>query len=261
MDISNIKLGVIGLGSMSSAIVKGLINHGGILPTAISASARNQEKLKDRCASLGIKPASTLDVAKNSDIIIIGVVPDQVDNVLSEIKDVLLGKLVISIAYGVSHAHYAEILPAGCSVICTVPNTPIEVGKGVVVCSSEHSLDDAQFELFNEIFGRISLVELLPPHLLDLGGIIAGSTPAFMDMIIESLADAAVLHGMTRDTSYRLVKKMMEGSAAYAIESDAHPGALKDGVCSPGGATIKGVAALEKSGIRGAFINAIDEIM
>ena len=80
-------------------------------------------------------------------------------------------------------------------------------------------------------------------------------------IIIESLADAAVLHGMPRGTAYRLVEKMMEGSAAYAMETGSHPAALKDGVCSPGGATIKGVATLETSGLRGALIQAIVDIM
>lgn len=261
MDISNLKIGIIGLGSMSSAIAKGLINHGGITPATIYASARNQDRLKARCAELGINPASTTEVARSSDIVIIGVVPEQVDNIISEVGELLPGKIIVSIAYGVSHAHYMELLPAGSNVICTVPNTPIEIGKGVLCCSNEHSLSDEQFDIINEMFGRISLVELLPSHLLDLGGIIAGSTPAFMDMVIEALADAAVLHGMTRDTSYRLVEKMMEGSAAYALESGIHPATLKDGVCSPGGATIKGVASLEESGMRGAFIKAIADIM
>lgn len=261
MDISNLKIGIIGLGSMSSAIAKGLINHGGITPATIYASARNQDRLKTRCAELGINPASTTEVVHNAELIIIGVIPEQVDNIINEVGELLAGKIVVSIAYGVSHAHYMELLPAGSNVICTVPNTPIEIGKGVLCCSNEHSLSDEQFDIINEMFGRISLVELLPSHLLDLGGIIAGSTPAFMDMVIEALADAAVLHGMTRDTSYRLVEKMMEGSAAYALESGIHPATLKDGVCSPGGATIKGVASLEESGMRGAFIKAIADIM
>lgn len=240
---------------------KGFITHGGIDPTRITASARNRARLENNCKALGIHPGTTAEVAENSDIVIVGVIPTQVENVLREVRDLLPGKIIVSIAYGVSHQRYMELLPEGCHVICVVPNTPIEVGKGVLVCSNDHSLTEEQLEIFNELFGSIALIELLPPELLDLGGIVAGSTPAFMDIVIESLADAAVLHGMPRATAYRLVEKMMEGSAAYAMETGSHPAALKDGVCSPGGATIKGVATLETSGLRGALIQAIVDIM
>lgn len=260
-DYNNIRIGIIGLGSMSTAIVKGLIRHGGMLPENIYASGRNLEKLESKCGELGIHPASNKEVAKQSDIIIIGVHPKQVDGVLNEIADLLADIIIVSIAYGVSREDYKKQLPEESSVICTVPNTPVEVGKGVLVCGENHTLSPNQFALFEDIFGRIALIELLPENLLDLGGIIAGSTPAFMDMVMEALSDAAVLYGMPRATSYRLVEKMMEGTAAYALETGVHPGTLKDGVCSPGGATIKGVTSLEQSGLRGALIQAIDEIM
>ena len=248
MNTENERIGIIGLGSMSSAIVKGFITHGGINPTRITASARNRARLESNCKALGIHPGTTAEVVENSDIVIVGVIPTQVENVLREVRDLLPGKIIVSIAYGVSHQRYMELLPEGCHVICVVPNTPIEVGKGVLVCSNDHSLTEEQLEIFSALFGSIALIELLPPELLDLGG-------------IESLADAAVLHGMPRATAYRLVEKMMEGSAAYAMETDSHPAALKDGVCSPGGATIKGVATLETNGLRGALIQAIVDIM
>ncbi len=260
-DYNNIQIGIIGLGSMSTAIVKGLIRHGGVLPENIYASGRNRVKLESNCGALGIHPTTNQEVAKQSDIVIIGVHPNQVDDVLEEISDLLADTIIVSIAYGVRQENYMKHLPEGSPVICTVPNTPVEVGKGVFVCADNHSLLPEQLALFQDTFGRIALIEMLPENLVDLGGIIAGSTPAFMDMVMEALSDAAVLHGMPRDTSYRLVEKMMEGTAAYALKSGMHPGILKDGVCSPGGATIKGVAALEQRGLRGSLIHAIDEIM
>lgn len=260
-DYSNIRIGIIGLGSMSTAIVKGLIRHGGVLPENIYASGRNWEKLESKCKALGIHPVTNEDVVKQSEIVIIGVTPKQVVGVLDEIGEFLRGKIIVSIAYGVTGADYEKQLPVGSHVICTVPNTPVEVGKGVFVCADNHSLLPEQLAVFQDIFGRIALIEMLPPNLLNLGGIIAGSTPAFMDMVMEALSDAAVLHGMPRATSYRLVEKMMEGTAAYALESGTHPGILKDGVCSPGGETIKGVRTLESRDFRGALIQAVDEIM
>ena len=120
MNTENARIGIIGLGSMSSAIVKGFITYGGIDPTRITASARNRARLESNCKALGIHPGTTAEVAENSDIVIVGVIPTQVENVLREVRDLLPGKIIVSIAYGISHQRYMELLPEGCHVICVV---------------------------------------------------------------------------------------------------------------------------------------------
>ena len=107
----------------------------------------------------------------------------------------------------------------------------------------------------------LGLVEEIPSELMGIGGAISGCGPAFMDMIMESYADAAVKYGIPRTLAYKLIAQTMLGSAKLELQSGSHPGALKDAVCSPGGTTIRGVAALEKAGLRGACIDCIDAIM
>ena len=139
-------------------------------------------------------------------------------------------------------------------------NTPIAVGAGVIACEQRHSLADEELEAFENLFGRIALIEWVDGKLLSTASSIAGCGPAFAAMFLESLGDAGVKHGLPRATAYRLAAQMMMGTAKLHLETGTHPGAMKDAVCSPGGTTIKGVAALEKDGFRGCVIDAIDAI-
>lgn len=262
MFFQDLNTAFVGFGSMSSAICDGMLHNDILDPQKITASARNYEKLSANCAKRGITPCrSSLDAVKNADVVVIGVLPQTVPEICAELGENLSGKLIVSIAYGVGCDDLEKWLPAGCNHISTVPNTPVSVGEGIFVCEDKHTLTDEQLELFRDVFGRIALLEFVSSSLLDLGGIVAGSTPAFIAQVAEGLADAAVKHGMTRDASYRLVEQMMCGTAKYLLETGMHPAVLKDGVCSPGGATIKGVAEIERCEVRNAMIQAIDVIM
>ena len=134
------------------------------------------------------------------------------------------------------------------------------MGAGVIACEQRHSLADEELEAFENLFGRIALIEWVDGKLLSTASSIAGCGPAFAAMFLESLGDAGVKHGLPRATAYRLAAQMMMGTAKLHLETGTHPGAMKDAVCSPGGTTIKGVAALEKDGFRGCVIDAIDAI-
>ena len=136
----------------------------------------------------------------------------------------------------------------------------IAVGAGVIACEQRHSLADEELEAFENLFGQIALIEWVDGKLLSTASSIAGCGPAFAAMFLESLGDAGVKHGLPRATAYRLAAQMMMGTAKLHLETGTHPGAMKDAVCSPGGTTIKGVAALEKDGFRGCVIDAIDAI-
>ena len=143
---------------------------------------------------------------------------------------------------------------------CTIPNTPMAVGKGVLVTETDNTLTDAQNETFEKLFSSISLIERVDSAHMGIGMCIAGCAPAFTDMYIEALGDAGVKYGLQRATAYRLAAKMVEGVGALYLANETHPGAMKDAVCSPGGTTIKGVASLEESAFRGAVIKAVDAI-
>ena len=155
---------------------------------------------------------------------------------------------------------YERLLAPGTHHLSTIPNTPVSVGEGIIVCERRHSLSDAEWQAVRELFGRIGLVPTVDTAQLSAAGTICGCGPAFIALSIEALADAAVKHGIARDEAYRMVSQMVVGTGRLQLESGEHPGRLKDQVCSPGGTTIRGVAELERRGLRGALIDAVDAI-
>ena len=262
MDISSVRIGFIGFGNMASAICDGLL-AGNVVPGEnIYACARNQDRLMANCAKRGITAlGSAAEVAAASDIVVIAVLPEQVESVVRSAAQALKGKIIFSIAAGVDCGMYEEWLGEGYGHISTIPNTPVAVGEGIIAAESRHTLSEEQLALFEGVFSKIARIEYFSPELLSLGGTGAGCTPAFVDVFIEALADGLVKHGMSRAQAYSIVPQMMKGTAEYMMQSGLHPGALKDAVCSPGGTTIRGISALEKCGFRHAVIHAIDKIM
>lgn len=144
-----------------------------------------------------------------------------------------------------------EAIIPGTSHLSVVPNLPIGVGAGVLVVEQSHTLDYEQMALVRSLFDPIALLETVDTAHMSIAGIVSSCAPAFTAVYVEATADAGVKYGLRRDTAYRLAAKMVEGTGAQIIEEDMTPSALKDGVCSPGGATIKGVVALEHEGFRG----------
>ena len=112
-----------------------------------------------------------------------------------------------------------------------------------------------------DMFATVGLVQELPSYLMGIGGAITGCGPAFVDLMIEAYGDVGVKYGLKRADAYKLISQMILGSAKLQLESGTHPAQLKDNVCSPGGTTIRGVAALEEQGFRNACIKSIDAIM
>ena len=256
------KLGFIGMGNMAQAIAKGVIGNGRICANDVYAYAPNQDKLKANADRIGFVPESDISkMVEKSDVIVIACKPYQIEGVLEEVKDKLKGKTIVSVAAGWVFDTFHAILSDEVKIQCIMPNTPSMVGEGVLLFESKNSLDaDTRSEIM-DMFGSLGIVEELPTNLMGIGGAISGCGPAFMDMIIEAYADAAVKYGIARPLAYKLVSQTMLGSAKLQLESGAHPGALKDAVCSPNGTTICGVAALEKAGLRSACIESIDAIM
>lgn len=261
MDISNAKVGFLGFGNMASAICDGLLMKRAVKAQNIYACARDQSRLRSNCEARGIVPAAADELISASDIVVIGVLPQQVEGVVREHADALKEKPIFSIAAGIGYSRYVSYLGEGWHHISTIPNTPIAVGEGIIVAEDTHSLTAEQLELFEGIFGQIAKIEYFSPELLSLGGTGAGCSPAFVDVFMEALADGLVKHGMTRAKAYSIIPQMMIGTATYFMQSGQHPGALKDAVCTPGGTTIAGISALEETGFRHSVIYAIDKVM
>ena len=142
----------------------------------------------------------------------------------------------------------------------TIPNTPVSIGEGIIIAENRHSLSNEEYQLVEELFSKIALLQFVDSKQLSIAGTLSGCGPAFTSMFIEALADAAVKHGLTREISYKLASQMVAGTGKLQIATGKHPGEMKDAVCSPGGTTIVGVATLERKGLRSAVIDAIDAI-
>ena len=142
-----------------------------------------------------------------------------------------------------------------------MPNTPVAVGKGTFLLEEENSIASEDAVQLEEILSALGTVIRFPGRLMDAASAVSGCGPAFFDMVIEAIADGAVKNGIARKTAYELACTTMAGTAELMLKTGLHPGELKDRVCSPGGTTIKGVAALEECGIRNAFIKAVDAVV
>lgn len=252
------KIGFLGFGNMATAIAKGLIQKGNFLAENIFAYDILQDKLQQSCEIFGTNPcASAEELVQKSDLVIVAVKPYQVEKVLKPLQKLLDGKVILSIAAGIYFEDLEKIIPNS-HHISTIPNTPVSVGEGIFICEKINSLSAEEFAMIKEILSPISEVIELDTELFNIGGTLAGCGPAFAAMFIEALADAGVKNGLPRAFAYRLASKMLAGTAKMQLETQTHPAILKDTVCSPGGTTIRGVAALEEFGMRNAVIKAID---
>ena len=260
--MANPTIGFIGYGNMAQAIAEGLVNAGVVNGGDIVACAAHYDKLERNAAKLGAKAVRTAaQVAEAADMVVIAIKPYQIETVIAPIIDQLAQEntIVVSIAAGWDLNKFRDLFGTSfeqAHIQCTIPNTPMAVGKGVLVTEIDNTLTQEQTETFESLFSSISLIERVDTAHMGIGMCIAGCAPAFT----EALGDAGVKYGLQRATAYRLAAKMVEGVGALYLANETHPGAMKDAVCSPGGTTIRGVASLEESAFRGAVIKAVDAI-
>ena len=253
-----VRLGFIGFGNMAQAMVQGLLRKEVLPVSHIHACAKNFDKLSKN-PLCGCAHQTAAEVAEASDIVVVAVKPHLVKEVLAPISQQLQGKIVFSVAAGMNFDSYEEIIPSS-HHWSSVPNTPVSVCEGIYICEERHNLTDEELKLVYEVFEPTGLIVPLDAKQYSAGSTLAGCGPAFAAMFIEALADGAVKNGLQRPMAYKLASQMLCGTAKLQLETSAHPGAMKDAVCSPGGLTIKGVAALEHGGMRSAVISAIDAI-
>ncbi|MBO5564516.1 MAG: pyrroline-5-carboxylate reductase [Lachnospiraceae bacterium] len=256
------KIGFIGMGNMAQALCDGFIRNKAVRAKDVYAYAPHADKLKKNAEKIGFVPLfGVKEVAEKADIIVMACKPYQIEGVLSEIGDLLKGKALVSIAAGWDLETYEAFLDPSVRVQYVLPNTAVRVGEGIAVFEKAHSLKAAERKEIRKLFETVGTVEELPTHLMDIGTAICGCAGAYVDMFMEAYADAAVKYGIPRADAYRMVSQMVLGAAKLQQVTSEHPGVLKDAVCSPGGTTIRGVAALEEAGLRNACIYSVDAIM
>ena len=253
------KIGVIGLGNMADAVIGGMLRQEIVNREDIIGSAATRQTVERMAQRYGVR--ATTDnkaVAEAAEVLILAVKPQFLEEVIREIKDVTKpDTLVISVAAGKSLAWLEEAFGRKMKLVRCMPNTPALVGAGCTgVCAGEAvSEEEKNYSLrLMESFGK---ADLMPERLIDAAGAVSGSSPAYVFMFIEAMADAGVAAGMPRAQAYEFAAQAVYGSAKLVLESGKHPGELKDMVCSPGGTTIQGVRVLEERGMRGAVMAAL----
>ncbi len=252
------KLGLIGAGNMSSAILHGVIKAGAFKAEDIYVSEILPDKL-EKAAALGVNTTvDAREVVENSDYIMFCVKPNVILKVMDSVKDIVSDKVIISIAAGMSVESIKNVLGEGAKVVRTMPNVAALVGEAMTAVCKTNDVTQEEMKVVLDIFNSIGKTALLPETLINTATATNGSGPAYVFMMVEAMADAAVLHGIPRDTAYLLVSQTVLGAAKLVLETGTHPGQLKDMVCSPGGTSIEAVYQLELDGFRASLINAID---
>ena len=260
------KLGFIGMGNMAKALAEGFVQKEVIKKEQIFAYAPNQEKLKANAEIIGFTPVASLnDLCGQCDTLLVACKPYQIEDVLASLGKSLKGKTLVSVAAGWDYEKYMAVFKdlkiSDVRVQFIMPNTPACVSEGVFLFEQTNSLEIMERGDLIQMFEELGVVIELPSNLMGIGGAISGCGPAFLDLMMEAYADAAVKYGIPRNTAYKMVSQTVLGSAKLQIETGKHPSILKEEVCSPGGTTIRGVAALEEKGFRDACISSIDAIM
>lgn len=254
------KLGFIGAGNMATAMMNG-VTSGGIFPASdilmSDVSAERLHFISDNYA-VGTTSDNT-EVAVNCGTIILAVKPQYYSQVIAEIAPfVTEEQLFITIAPGQTLASLAERFGKDTlKIIRTMPNTPAMVGAGITAVTPNANVTAEELEYVRKILGGFGISEVIGENLMDAVVSVSGSSPAYVFMFIEAMADAAVADGMPRAQAYRFAAQAVMGSAKMVLETGKHPAELKDMVCSPAGTTIEAVRVLEEKGMRSAVMEAM----
>lgn len=248
------QLAIIGVGNMGGSLAKAIA--GNLKDSTVFIFDKEFDKERDLIKNRCTATAKASDACKKADIIILAVKPNIIPDVINEIKGYIENKLVISIAAGIKTTYYEELIPNQ-RFIRAMPNMAVAVCEGMTTLVAGKYATAEDIKIAREIFEATGEVVVINETLMDAATAIAGSSPAYVFMLIEAMADAAVREGLSRKTSYKMAAQAVMGSAKLFLETEEHPGVLKDKICSPGGTTIEAVHALEKGGFRTAVIEAV----
>ena len=257
------KIGFIGCGNMGSAMIGGVLGGMVAKREEIVASCRGgatAQRIRDQ---FGINCVTDNLVSADSDIVIIAVKPYQFSTILPQIREVISAdQIIVSVAAGLTIQKIEEGLMtidvAGkLKVVRAMPNTPALVGEAMTAIAPNNYMTDEDIKKVLEIFRSFGRAEVVPEDMMNVVTGVSGSSPAYIYMLIESMADAAVSEGMRREDAYTFAAQAVLGAAKMVLETGMQPGELKDSVCSPAGTTIEGVLALEEAGFRAAVAGGV----
>ena len=251
-------IGFIGTGTMGAAVARAAVKGAQGAPVLLANRTRSKAEAVAR--ELGAQTADNETVARECSLIFLGVKPQMMEQMLSGLVPILKARkdrfVLVSMAAALT---IPDLRERGCGdwpLIRIMPNTPSAIGEGVIFYTCDGVTAEEEAAFLENMAGAGRLLPL-DDHLMDAGSAVAGCGPAFVDLFIEAMADGGVACGLTRPMAMECAAQTLIGAARLMLETGRHPGALKDAVCSPGGATIQGVRALEAGGFRSAVMEAV----
>lgn len=254
------KIGFIGAGNMAEALIKGIMSAGLSSKEEIIAGEASAERRELIARTHGIKVTSdNVEVVRNANLIMLALKPNNVAMVMDELKPYLTtDHLLISIAAGIRISQIESKLNYGVRVIRVMPNQPCLVGASASAFALGKSAKPEDKDAVIRILQSVGISFQVEEKLLDAVTGLSGSGPAFVYVVIEAMADGGVLAGLPRNIAVKLAAQTVLGAAKTILDTNAHPGIMKDIVASPAGTTIEGLLVLEQAGVRGAFMEAVE---
>ena len=255
------KYGFIGLGNMASAIIHGMITSGNFSAKDIYGINRSPQKTENLVNKYAIQPVSSIEhLMQQVDVLIIAVKPQMFDQVIPTIqKHLKSNHLIISIAAGKSLDYLHENLGANTPIFRVMPNINATIGASTS-CFSTQKASEEQKSLVEQLFSTVGTIVELPENLFSIFTTIGCASPAFTYLYIDSLARAAVREGMPKEMALEIAASSVLGSAKMVLQSESHPWALIDQVCSPGGTTIQGITSLQVNHFESTIYDAVDAV-
>ena len=256
--MSERSIGFVGAGNMAEAMIRGLL-RGEFTPAQVTASGPREERMAELRERFGIRATTNNLDAAAADIVVLSIKPQIMSRVLDEVGATIRpDALVISIAAGVPVATIQSRLAGGTRVIRAMPNTPAVVDAGATAIAGGEHARESDLADTKRIFDAVGITVILDESQLDAVTGLSGSGPAYVFLILEALSDAGVKVGLSRRNAQLLAAQTLLGSAKLLLETNEHPGKLKDMVTSPGGTAITGLHTLENGGVRTTLMNAVE---
>ena len=252
------KLAFLGTGNMGGALARAAAKDDSNELLLVNRSPEKAERLQKE---IGGSVTDHAEAVAAGELIFIGVKPVVLPALCETVRPLLQKKadhyVIVSMVAGVKTSAVQEALGVTCPVIRIMPNTPVSVGEGMVLYTCSREVTEEDLELFLHAMSHAGRFLKIEERLMEAGMAVSGCGPAYVDLFVEALSDAAVACGLPRKDAITLAAQMVMGSAKLILESGKHPGELKDAVCSPGGTTIQGVRALEARAFRSAVFEAV----
>jgi pyrroline-5-carboxylate reductase len=258
-QLENKKIAILGTGKMGSILLDAFLRNKILLPEQISVTVAHADRAAALAKQFGVHAGSDNSAAvAGADVILIGVKPPGVADVLAEISSALKpDALIISFAASVSTSAMEAAVGGKPAIIRAMPNTPSLLGAGITALSSGHHVTEAWMDLASELFLTVGRTVVVDEKHMDAVTGLSASGPAFIFIILDSLAEAGVKVGLPRDIATLLAAQTVFGSAKMVLETGLHPALLKDAVTTPAGCTIDGILELEEGGLRVTLIKAV----